>query len=270
MKVQTKFSSLALCLALSPIAHAITGCSNSWPLQGSYAMQFNGATASSVTNGVGGVILPTNFTGGQAVGFAQFTLDGMGVVAGVSHVNLNGAWSDGTITGTYTVNLDCTMSLSLVDSSGDTQTFTGAIVGQGRSAVLIQTDTGTGVSATLQSTRSWCTAAPELAGTFGFSTNGSTLGTTGAAYSSVGLLSLDGQGNATATESRFTGGASTQVTSTGTITINADCSVAIALTSTGATATTMNFRGYMVSDTSQIVLIQSDANTAVLGTVVVQ
>jgi hypothetical protein len=270
MKVQTKFSSLALCLALSPIAHAITGCSNSWPLQGSYAMQFHGATASSVTNGVGGVILPANFTGGQAVGYAQFTLDGMGVVAGVSHVNLNGAWSDGTITGAYAVNLDCTMSLSLVDSSGDTQSFTGAIVGQGRGAVLIQTDAGTGVSATLQSTRSWCTATPELAGTFGFSTTGSTLGTNGAAYSSVGLLSLDGQGNASATESRFTSGASTQVTSTGSITVNADCSVAIALTSTGAPATTMNFRGYMVSDTSQIVLIQSDADTAVRGTVVVQ
>jgi hypothetical protein len=60
------------------------------------------------------------------------------------------------------------------------------------------------------------------------------------------------------------------VTSTGSITVNADCSVAIALTSTGTPATTMNFRGYMVSDTSQIVLIQSDADTAVRGTVVVQ
>lgn len=264
------FSTLALCLALSPVAHAITGCSNSWPLQGAYGMQFHGSTTSTMKAGVGGAILPASATSGLAVGYAQFNLDGTGVVTGTSHVNLNGAWADGVFTGTYTVSPDCTMSMALIDAAGATQSFTGAIVSQGRGAVLIQTDAGTGVSATLQRTSNWCMASPELAGTFGFSTVGSTVGANGAAYSSVGLLSLDGQGAAAATETRFVNGVSSQVTSTGALTINVDCSISMALTSTGTPATVTNFRGYLASEVGQIVLIQSDANTAVRGAVAVQ
>jgi len=288
MNAQTKLSTLAglaLLMALTPAAHAINGCTNNWPLYGTYGMQFYGATAPNLAGGVGGVIAPLSSaggspvaavaplqsTGGIAVGFAQLTLDGAGGVSGISHANLNGAWSEGTVTGAYTVNNDCTLSLSLVDLSGASQNFTGAVVERGTGAVLIQTDAGTGVSAELQSTRNWC-ATPDLTGTFSFRSFGSMVGANsgGSAYSSVGLLSLDGQGNATATESRFVNGASYQVASSGAITVNADCSVAVALTPTTGSGNSLNFRGFLSSDETQMILVQTDANTAVRGSVMVQ
>jgi hypothetical protein len=89
-------------------------------------------------------------------------------------------------------------------------------------------------------------------------------------YSSVGIASLDGQGNIAAIESRYSAGPYLQVASSGTIIINSDCTAAISLTGTGASASSMNFLAIVSLDEKQLLFVQSDAGTATSGSLIAQ
>lgn len=199
-------------------------------------------------------------------GIARLFLDGAGTISGYSSVNLQGSWLQGNVIGTYTVNPDCSAAFSLTDASGNTENFGGTLVGQGDSAMILQTDAGTGVSGVLKRTRGFCQIS-DLSGSFGFQYAGIVVGPSNSPYSSVGILSLDGQGNVTTQESRYRSGTYAQISSSGTITINPDCTAAVTLSSTGSS---MNFWGVVSFDQKQLLLVQSDAGTATSATVVVQ
>ncbi len=259
-----------LCL-LSP-AFAITGCSNA-TLTGAFGVQFSGTSALKVAKGVVGVPVPTNAggttgsaaTAAPVAGIARLTLDGAGGLGGYSAVNLNGTWLQGAVSGSYNVNDDCSFSITMTDSNNQTENFGGIVVGQGNSAVLLQTDAGTGVSGTMKMVRGFCQTG-DLAGTYGLQYSGTVLGATPAMVSSVGIFNFDGQGDVAATESRF--GAAAQVTSSGTITVNPDCTAQITITPASGTA--MNFFGILSQDEKQILMVQSDTGNAVSGMLVQQ
>jgi hypothetical protein len=267
---------LATGLALAPSALAVNGCTNSL-MFGNYAMQFAGTAAPGVAIGIGGVAVPPSMTtqfqtasltgnSGNApiAGAAWLSLDGNGNVSGYSSENMAGQWLQGNITGTYIVNTDCTFSLALTDSSGNTENFGGTLVGHASSGIVLQTDAGSGVSGTLKSVRGLCLPS-DLFGTFGLQYSGTSIGLSNSPYSSVGLVSLDGQGNLTAAETRFSGGSSSQVQSTGTIVVNPDCSFTMVLSSTAGSAGAMNFFGIASANNTQLLIVQSDAATAVTG-----
>jgi hypothetical protein len=268
-------------LALAPSALAVSGCTNSY-LFGNYAMQFSGVSAPGVASGIGGVAVPASMSsafqaagvdaGGSSApiaGAARLNLDGSGNITGYSSVNMAGQWLQGNITGTYTVNTDCTFSFALTDAGGTTENFAGILVSQSRSAMILQMDAGSGVSGTLKSVRGICQTS-DLSGTFGLHYAGTTVGASSSPYSSVGVVSLDGQGNLTAAESRFGGGSSSQVQSIGTMVVNSDCSFTMALSSVSASGGAMNFFGIAVTDNQQLLIVQSDAATAVTGMMAAQ
>jgi hypothetical protein len=266
-------------LAVTP-ARAINGCSTSL-LNGNYAMQFSGSAAATEAAGVGGVPVPESVSqagsaasanGGSAMvraaGIARFYMDGGGVLTGNTSVNLHGMWLQGNISGSYSVNDDCTVSFTLTDASGASEQLAGVIVAQGDTVLVIQTDKGTGVTGVFKRTRGFCQTS-DLTGGFGVQYSGATTGAN-SPYSSVGVLILDGQGYVSATESRFSGGSYSQVSSNGTITVNPDCSVVINLTSVDAAAQVLTITGMLSFDEKQLLFVQSDAGTATTGTITVQ
>ncbi len=276
LRTLSLFAGLVTGLALAPCALAFDGCTNSY-LNGNYALQFTGVSAPGVASGIGGVAVPasmatafqqdtSNGSSGLApvAGAARLILDGNGNISGYSSENMAGNWIQGNITGTYVVNTDCTFSFAIADAGGHTENFSGVLTGQSSAAVILQTDPGTGISGTLKSARGLCQTS-DIFGAFGLQYSGTSL-STNSPYSSIGVITLDGQGNLTATETRFSGGSSSQAQSTGTIVVNSDCSFTMALSPMSAAGGAMNFFGIASADNKQLLIVQSDAATAVTGT----
>jgi hypothetical protein len=268
-------------LSLAPCALAVDGCTNSY-LNGNYVLQFTGISAPGVAVGIGGVAVPAGMAasfqqdsanGSSGVtpvaGAARLTLDGNGnIIAGYSSENMAGNWIQGNVTGTYAVNTDCTFSFAMADAAGHTENFSGVLTGQSSAAMVLQTDAGTGISGAFKSARGLCQTS-DISGSFGLQYTGTSL-STNSPYSSVGVISLDGQGNLAATETRFGAGSSSQVQSGGTIVVNSDCSFTMALSSVSASGGAMNFFGIASADNKQLLIVQSDAATAVTGTMTSQ
>ncbi len=276
-RVLTVLSGLALAMGMIPRAQAITGCNNAM-LMGAYGFHFSGSLTPDLSGGVGGAVTPTSVMSQLAAGatpagvstksaggVARLYLDGAGTLFGNSAASVDGAWSEGPLTGTYSINDDCSASFTLTDSSGGTQHFDAVVLNQGDSASLLQTDKGVGVSGSLRRARGSCQTS-DLIGTYGIRNNGS-LRDSGA-FTSIGKISVDDQGNVTATESRFSGGAYSQVTSTGTIAVNLDCTLTLSLAST-VDGSLANFRGMMTS-ARELMLVQSDDGASVTGNVTAQ
>jgi hypothetical protein len=267
-------------MSLAPSALAFDGCTNSY-LNGNYALQFSGVSAPAVASGIGGVAVPAsmaatfqqdtaNGSSGAApvAGAARLSLDGNGNISGYSSENMAGNWIQANITGTYVVNTDCTFSLAIADTSNHTENFSGVLTGQSSGAVVLQTDPGTGVSGSLKSARGLCQTS-DISGSFGLQYSGTSI-STNSPYSSVGVVTLDGQGNLTAAETRFAAGSSSQAQSAGTIVVNPDCSFTMALSSVSGSSGAMNFFGIASADNKQLLIVQSDAATAVTGTMTSQ
>jgi hypothetical protein len=280
----------AIGLLAIPGAHAVTGCSAAM-LAGNYAMQLSGTPSVTVAKTIAGISVPPSIVrkvnedaakGGKATvpatGILRLYLDGAGLVTGWSSVNIRGSWLQGAITGSYSVDQDCSTAFTLTDASGVTGNYAGAVVGQGDSIYVIQTDDGVGVSGFARKTRGFCQTS-DVAGTFGIQYSGVTadivrrgerLVLPGSSYSSAGVVTLDGQGGASSVESRFAYGAYALKTSTGQIVINDDCSATLTLTTTDADATAVSFAAMLCADSKQFLLVQSDAGMAATGTMSAQ
>jgi len=230
-------------------------------------LQFSGSIMPNLAGGVGGAVAPpqaaslARSSAGQAAGYALLYFDGAGNLFGNSATSLDGAWSEGPVTGTYAVTDDCHLTLAVTDASAAIQHFDGVIYGQGGGAVVLQTDQGVGVSGTVLPARSSCQIS-DISGSFGFRATGSVVA--GGPLSSIGVVTFDGQGNAASAESRFDGNGYSQVASTGTLSVNPDCSVTLSLAS-NADGTLTNYRGVIVNSLKQLVLVRSDDGTAVTG-----
>jgi hypothetical protein len=264
---------LVTATSLAPSAWATSGCTNSY-LSGNYVMQLAGVSGPGIVSSIGGLAIPPNTTaqpqatgsnaGGNVssvVGTALLALDGSGNITGYSAANIGGQWLQGNLTGTYAVNFDCTFSLALTDGMGNLENYSGVMVNQATSGLILQTDAGTGVSGTFSAARTYCQTT-DLFGAFGIQYTGSAAKSP---FSSVGVMTFDGQGNVTTVESRFTQGSSSQVQSAGTVTVNQDCSFNVSLSSPSVAGGTMNLFGIADADYKHLHVIQSDANTAVSG-----
>lgn len=266
---------LALAIGVMPQAQAFSGCTNN-SLYGTYGLQFSGAITPAVSGGVGGVLAPATVmsrlstqdpgTVNLVTGFARFFVDGGGNVFGNAALTLDGVWSEGPLSGTYSVNDDCSASLTLTDSSGGVQHFDGVVVNRGDGAVLRQTDKGVAVSGAMSRARNSCQSS-DIGGNFGFRTSGTILSS--GPYSSIGSLFLDVDGTATVSESRFSGNASSQVASTGTITVSLDCTVTLSLAS-AADGSLATYRGMLVNNLKELILVRADAGASITGDMVAQ
>ena len=265
---------LALAIGTMPRAQAITGCTNNM-LSGAYGWQLSGTLTTNVSGGVAGAATPLNVMSriasdapgtSVAAGLATLFMDGGGNLFGNAVLIVDGASSEGPVTGSYNVNDDCSMSITLTDSSGGTQHFDGVVVNRGDGANLLQTDPGVGVAGSLRHARGFCQTS-DIGGGFGFRSAG--MVTAWGPSSSIGSINLDGQGNVTASESRFGGGVYSQVASTGSITVNSDCSLNLTLAA-NTDGSLQNYRGIILNSTKDMFLLRSDDGATVTGTVIAQ
>jgi hypothetical protein len=79
------------------------------------------------------------------------TFDGKGTGVLTSTLSLNGAISRGTFSGPYTVNSDCTMTMTLSNGTN----YDGVVAPDGSIGNWIETDTGTVLSGTIRRIRHW-------------------------------------------------------------------------------------------------------------------
>jgi hypothetical protein len=107
----------------------------------------------------------------------------------------------------------------------------------------------------------------DIGGNFGFRTGGTTQDS--GPFTSIGSLYLDGDGTVTVSESRFSGGVSSQVASTGTMTVSLDCTVTLSLAA-AADGSLATYRGILVNNLKELLLVRADDGTTVTGNMVVQ
>jgi hypothetical protein len=265
---------VAVAIGLAPHAHAFSGCTSN-SLSGSYGLQFSGVLTPEGLGGVGGAPTPDKVvaqiraeapgTTNVVAGFARFLLDGGGNLIGNAAVTVNGAWSEGPMSGSYTVADDCNASFTLTDSTGATQHFDAVIVNSGDGAMLRQSDRGIGVSGFMKRTRNSCQSS-DIGGSFGFRASGTVAA---GQFSSIGNMFLGPDGLVTLLESRFAGGTSSIALSGGYITVSPDCTVTLTLAAVtdGAIAT---YRGILVNNLKELLLVRSDDGTSVSGSISVQ
>ena len=109
-----------------PPMHAQPTCTDA-SLHGSYGYSFDGTVI-----GIG----PT-------AGSGVITFDGTGQMSDADTLSLNGTIIPRTLTGTYTVQANCTGSVTLEVSTGDLFHLAFVSVDSGRELRFIQTDAGT-------------------------------------------------------------------------------------------------------------------------------
>lgn len=202
--------------------------------------------------------------GGSAQGVVgQIVADGQGDLSLSWTLSFNGTISTGTSTGTYAISSNCTGTLTFNNEDLAPANFSVVLDNGARGFQIIQTDSGTaqlGFGLAQGTVTCGLTGKKQT-----FSTNiGGTLFATSAAEAIVGGLMFDGKGNITGRETFSVHGAISEAPVTGTYTQNADCTGTAQITPAGSATT--NFNTVVVNGGKELLLIETDNNTLVIGT----
>jgi len=278
-------------LTLPQLSFGITGCTNG-NLMGTYNAQISSANISNVlhtvniTSGTGtttgttgtttGTINATftnqggfgnnpNSLSGKIPGLGRYIFDGNGSIVGMT-----AGGSGLTAIGKYTVNSDCTATMSL--NTGET--FNAVIGSDGTRILFIESDAnGGGAVGEFDLSTNACVAGGGPRN-FAFSFFGAmpvTPPTTAApgtlttfqTTSAIGTLTLDGTGGFSLSEWTYSSGSVKPVSATGTYTVGNACNLQLTITqpSSGTTGTTlpMSFQGLLVSGSSGLLVLQPDS-----------
>jgi hypothetical protein len=266
--------------ALTGVLNALNAPSPSGGSTGSTGSGSSGATASQTVNPGGFGNNPKSF-GGATPGVGRYYLDGNGNIVGQGTGNQTQA-----IIGSYTVNTDCTVTMSLQTG----ETFNAVASADGSTILFVQSNAGQG-GAVGEFVRG-SAMCPSGSGvrTFGFSAfgakviqsgSGSTAAPTFGPASAVGIIALNDQGGFNLQQWSYTTSGFKQTVSTGSYTIGSDCNLHLTFASTtasggttGSVSSPMSFSGLLITDlTGQlngVVVEQADANTIGLGNMISQ
>ena len=247
--VRTFFIAVALGLP----AYAVNPCSNA-AVTGPYGLHLSGISTISGS--------PQPFASMSRTAF-----DGDGHISGSSSVNFNGLLLGNPVTGTYNVNPDCTISVSLQDDSGAFQHFAGKLAASGSAIELRQTDAGTGGHGAMMRTSDTCTQA-DLRPSYAFSLWGTATPLASADVpgniSAKGLLHIDGPASFTLLQ-EFDG---VNVTANGSWSLESDCTVQFELmlpVKGSKAAVAMKLRGILVNQGLQVFAIQTNPATVAMA-----
>jgi hypothetical protein len=263
-------------LGVPDVSYAVTGCTNA-NLIGTYTEEvananmlnlLNSLNTSTGTSTGGGsstsTFVNSPFIPGSSSPPTQFYLDGQG------NIVAQDSTAAGTTVGSYSVNTDCSASISLVNGNS----FNAVLVAGGASVLYIQNNAGSGGAiGTLRRYTGTCLAdVPQSLGFsfFGAQRVSTTSGSTGTGstsapavtlypVSAVGQLQLDGQGGFTMREWVYQYGKTTTTALSGTYTVGSDCglSLTFAPSANGRTATVitapLTFKGGLVNATGTFV-----------------
>ena len=219
-------------------------------LQGPYGFLLSGVTTISGTEA-------------PVAGLARIEFDGHSSISGYSSVNFNGLLLGNPVTGTYKVNNDCTVSLSLQDDSGAFQNFSGTLNQAGNRLSVRQTDRGTGERGLIAKSSNAC-ATGSFRGQYSFTLSGAftPLAEAGASgnISAKGLVEADGTGKFTLNRSFEREGNRVSVAAPGTFDVESDCIIRLEFTLPaidGGAEIPLKLRGVLVNDGKEILAIET-------------
>lgn len=190
----------------------------------------------------------------------HFVFDGAGNVSGALTNSVNGTVTTISFTGTYSVSKNCTGSYNITYSNSDTASANIVLDYAGKGFQVIRTDSGYGEGgfALAQGTTPCgltkkTTYAANLGGSAGTHS-----------ITSVGQALLDGKGAISGSVTvSFDGTILTKVPVTGSYTANPDCTGTAQVTVSGFP--TANYNLVIISGNKSVMMIETDANTIVTG-----
>ncbi len=238
-----------LCFAAQPQIGG-RGCSNA-TVSGTYFYLMNGFTVSN----------------GSAAPYAElgkWVADGGGNFTGDSTSSANGTIRTNSLSGTYSVQSNCTGSYSITVNSQSVTQATFQVVGGGMGIVAGITNPGEVLTG--RAYRQSASAAPaacgaaSLSGAYGYTVAG--FGPS-SATSQTGAVTFDGRGGYGLTETAVIGGAVLQASAQGTYKVNSDCSGTTTLML--QSGPTEKFLFAVVEDGSGILFLETDTGTTVYG-----
>ena len=206
-----------------------------------------------------------SFTGiwGYQVGASvgQFTVDGNGhLTAGSQTVSQNGVIQSQTFTGTYSVSANCTGSITVNFTGGGSQNANFVLFQTNQGAQIVDTSNNlvAGGAAFAQGVACGLTGKK----TFAANLFGKIVGTGPIQY--VAQLILDGHGKVSGAGTFVVNGVVLNAPIiTGTYTTNSNCTGTMKITPSGFS--TLNFNFVAASVGKRVGLIETDANTVVVG-----
>jgi hypothetical protein len=196
---------------------------------------------------------------GASVG--QFTADGLGNLTGSQTTSQHGVVQTQTYTGTYSVAANCRGSMTLQLTGGGTETVNFILDNGKKGAQVISTDSGSVASGIASAEGTVTCGLTGIKHTFATNLLG-TITTTGPIAYVVQLV-LNGSGGVSGGGTFDVNGTITSHTVTGTYTENANCTGTMQITPNGLG--TMNFNFVVVNAGKEDLLIETDANTVVIG-----
>lgn len=229
-----------------------SACSNA-SLSGPYGFSLNGSDLS------GSVASPFTIIGVS-------TYDGAGGFHEVGTTNAGGTVTQDTWTGTYSVNPDCTVTLTGVsDTSGATWHDADIIVEGGQELLAIGTDPQQMLYGVRQPVLASGCSNASLKGSYGFSFIGSDVsGPASVPLAIVGVATYDGAGGLHEVGSSNFNGSSGQDTWTGSYTVNPDCSVTL-MGASDSTDMTWHDTDVLVDGGQEILTIGTDTSEVLYG-----
>lgn len=203
-------------------------------------------------------------SGGNPSSFiGYFNANGKGTFKGTeTGSDDGGVFTNVTLTGTYTVNSDCTGSgTSKLKGQKGTHTFNLVVVSGGKNLQILSTDSGTVQTGTAQAEgKETCTPAGVKA-SFGVEAGGVIIGT--GAIAIDGLLAFDGKGGVTGTVSgSLAGEIFTGQSVSGSYTVATNCT---GTTSFSLLGQTLDSSFVAVNGGKSTLIVETDKGTVVSG-----
>lgn len=235
----------------------------------SFRAQAQTCTNSSL-NGTYFYVLGGSVTAGTGVApyaeLGKLIADGNGGVAGQSTASIGGSLAPFSLSGSYTVQGDCTGTLTLSVNSQSTETIAFQIVDGGQSAVVAFSSSGAVVVGrayrAVSGGASQCGNAL-LTGAYGYLLSGQVSQQSGSfLYSDAGQVVSNGSGGITTVSVANLGAGASQVSGAGTYSIASDCSGTAQITDQNGTA------NYIVAVVGggNVLFMEHDGGTTVVGT----
>jgi uncharacterized protein (TIGR03437 family) len=192
-----------------------------------------------------------------------YTSDGNGHFSGADTISVGGTVVSRTVSGSYTVNSDCTGSATFTDTLGNSANLDLFVANGGTQVQFIQTDSGFVLSGAARQQSSGICSNAILNGSYGYAIEGWTVGSSVTPFADSGQLAADGAGHLSGADTASAGGTIIDRVLSGSYQVNSDCSGSILLRdSIGDTA---HFYLTASSDGRQAGFIQTDPGTVISG-----
>lgn len=223
-------------------------------------------TLSTISGPYGYAISGLLSVSGKLTPFADYgslVADGNGSFTGFSSESTGGTIASRTLSGSYSINANCSGTATFTDSLGNTLHVAVTVVDNGGEIQFIQTDSGTVVSGTAQRAPTGCDASA-VSGPYTYAIGGWIAVAGGfEPFADAGRIVSDGKGNLTGKSTYSASGTIGRRTFTGSYAINSNCTGTATLKDSLGNNDTIAIT--IVNNGQQVLFIETDSGTVVSG-----